>query len=221
MQRHERCQGGERVVRGDVRQLTGIHRRQPDVELAHVADLPAQLGNPQQAVGIERRAPGQTGMQRGRQPAGVRRVDVEPDRGALEREAIACRVARRFRGADPWRAQPGQVEGQLAERVVVRRVLRIAPRHGRIGKRPGGPRGTQCRGGVGPAQRHAGAAQQRRGDCIGPRHRLLSAQRNWKQNEAEKSSEPHDAPETIRPNLTAALHARGKFDRDARALRQR
>ncbi len=109
---------------------------------------------------------GQTRQQRCREAAAVGRVHVEPDRGALEGEAIARRVTRRFRGADPWGPQPWKIEGQVAQRVIIRRVLRVAARYGGIGKRAGRAGGAQCSGRVGAGERHARTAGQRGSDRV-------------------------------------------------------
>ncbi len=99
--------GGDRIVRGDILELSRVDRREADIQLAHVAHLAPQLRHLAQAVGVERVAAGQTRAGEGGERSGVGRINVKPDRGALEGEVISRGVARRRGGADPRRADPG------------------------------------------------------------------------------------------------------------------
>src|ERR1051325_3402172 len=105
--------------------------------------------------------------------AGWMGVDVELDRGSVECELIAGGVARRLGGADARRAQPRQIEWQLAQRVIVRDVLGVAAGERGVGKRARGAYGAKrCRR-VGAAERHARTAGQRGSNRVGASHGLL------------------------------------------------
>jgi len=115
-------EGRQRVIRGGVRQLTRIYRGEPHVELAHVAHVPPQLGDPQQAVGIEGGAARQTPSS----AAGdsglsvVSTSNLIAARSKAKRSAASRAIPRpRFVGA-----QPREVERQVAQCVIVGRVLR-------------------------------------------------------------------------------------------------
>jgi len=112
-------------------------------------------------------------VRRGGQGVGVGRLRVEPDRGTLERKAVADGVALECGRPDAGRAQPRHVEREIDDRVVLRHGLGIGPVEDRVGECPGGAHDAAggCR--VGPAQRDARAPLERRRDRLSARHRLL------------------------------------------------
>jgi len=62
---------------------------------------------------------------RGREGSRVGCVCVEPDRGPLERKAVADGVACEFGGSDAGRAQPRHIEREIDDRVVLRHGLGV------------------------------------------------------------------------------------------------
>ncbi len=115
-------------------------------------------------------------MLRGREAARVGRVDIETDGGALERKSVACRIAGGYGGADARRSQPREIERQIAERVVMRRILCIAAGKRRVGECARAANAAQRSRRVGAAQRRAGAASERGCDGVRTRDRSLRVQ---------------------------------------------
>src|SRR5256885_451957 len=84
----ERLDGGKRIVRRPVLELSRVHRREAHVELTHVTHLAPQLRHLEQAVGVggvaaRQSCPGERG-----EGSRVGRVHVEADGGALEGKGI-------------------------------------------------------------------------------------------------------------------------------------
>ncbi len=161
LQQQQAGQRGERIVYRDVFELARIDRGETHVELADVADVTAQLGNLQQTVGVRGGAAGQVCVHCRGQGPGVGRVDVEHDRGAIERELIVRRIPRSLCRADAWCAHPGYIERQVAKRMVIGRIFRVTARHRGIGKRPRGADGAERRGRIGTTDGGECAARKR------------------------------------------------------------
>ena len=177
LQRQHGVHRGERVVHRRVRELAGIDGGEPHVQFAHVAHFPTQPRHREEAVGIERRAARQAGVGGSGEGSRVRRLHVEADGGALEREAITGGVPCGLRRADARRAQPRQVERPIDDRVVLRHRLGVARGQDRVGERSGAASQPRGGGGVGAAQGDACAPRQGGRDGLRAGHRLLGSQR--------------------------------------------
>src|SRR5438093_667722 len=169
----ESLHGGRGIVRGDVLELPRVDRREAHIELAHVADLAPQLRHLAQAVRVERGAARQSRAGECGERPGVGRIDVEPDRRALEREAVAGGISGRRGGADPRRADPGQVERQVGDHVVVGDVFRVARRRRGVWIEPRAVQHPAGRRGVGATECGSRATSERRSHRLLTRDRLL------------------------------------------------
>src|SRR5437899_1483000 len=134
-------------------------------------------------------------------------VDIEPNRGPLERKLVTSGIARGLRGADPRRSQPRHIERQIGQRMIVRRVLRVTAGERRVGKRASGSHAAQSGGRVRPAHGDSCAARERGSDRVGAAHWLLCAQQNRGYDEKKGHGISHgEKPKsrTLRQPYTAA-----------------
>src|SRR2546429_897372 len=130
-------------------------------------------------------------MQRGREAARVGCVDVETDGGALERKPVAGRISGGFGGADARRSQPREIERQIAEGVIIRRILCIASGKRRVGECTCGANAAQRSRRVGAAQCRTGAASECRRDGVGARDGALRGKPRRCQKTGQRQCETH------------------------------
>ena len=186
----EEClHGGDRIVRRGVLDLSRVHRRQVHVELAHVAHFAPQLRHVAQAVGGERVTSREPRPGGGREGAGVGGIDVEANRGALERHAVVHRVPRRRRGVDAGRADPRQLERQIRDHVVVGDVLGVGRPQRRVGIEPRPVERAGRRRKVGTPERGARAARQSGLYCLGARDGPLRGEGRRSNRAAQRDAE--------------------------------